>query len=203
MLRFENLKFKNQRTDYRYFGCLECCYTLGTFQESKRTKGPSFDNILRKDEYEDNKKYCNTCSFSENCERKNDIFNDSLDCEMGDFFVENEVTQQVIFYNEKLNSAVVFSVDSDSIANDWGFDSIEDLLWDIYNGVNSPYSEGYLEDITDIEEALNKKDNLMFIRYINSIEVDFNICPSYRSLKDRKIYTLYDIISILNEGEEV
>ena len=201
--KFDNLFYLGKKTGYRYMGSLECCYTMSSFQESKETKRQSIDNILRKEDYEDSSKYCKECEYSESCERKDDIFNESLNCEMGDFFIEKDVTQQIVYYNEKLNSAIVFSVDGDFVTGNWGFDTVEDLLWDVYNGVNSPYSEEYLKEDKEIEMAMTKKDNLMYIRYINSDVVDCNVCSSYRNLKDRKIYSLYDIVGILNEGEEV
>ena len=201
--KFDNLFYLGKKTGYRYLGSLECCYTLSSFREDKETGRQSIDNILRKDDYADNKKYCDKCSSNSYCKRKDDIFNQELECDVNEFFVERDVTQQIVFYNERLNSAVVFSVDGDFVCDNFGFNTVESLLWDIYNGVNSPYSEEYLQDDKEIEMALNKRDNLMYIRYLNSCDVDCNVCSSYRSLKDKKVYSLYDIVCVLNEGDEV
>ena len=55
-----------------------------------------------------------------------------------------------------------------------------------------------IEDFEEISEGLKLKDNLMYIRYINAEGyVDNDVIVSLCSLKDKKIYSIVDVINLL------
>ena len=203
--RMSNLYYKGKRTGYRYFGTLESCYTMSEFRpkhDSTEEYG-SIDNILRKEDYDDVNRPCENCKYSSNCDKKNNVFDEELSCKFGYFDnIVKDVIQKVVFYNEKLNSAVIFSVEGDFVCDNYGFETVEDLLDDIYDGVNSPYAEDSIDYFEEIGEGLELKDNLMYIRYINAeCQVDNDVVKTYCSLRDKKIYGIMDIITIFNSED--
>lgn len=204
--RMDNLYYKGKRTGYRYFGTLECCYTMSEFNPKPNSEEEygSIDNILRKEDYEDVTKPCKDCKYSSNCEKKNNVFDETLSCKLGNFEnIVKDITQKIVFYNEQLNSAVMFSVEGDFVCDNYGFETVEDLLDDIYDGVNSPYADDSIDYFEEIGEGLELRDNLMYIRYINAeCQVDNDVIKTYCSLKGKKIYGMMDIISIFNMDED-
>lgn len=195
--RTENLYHKGELTGYRYLGALETCRTLYEFEENDGST--CLDNVLKKDNYKKIQPddYCEECEYSSECKRKDNLMDDSLECKDESFFnLDKDMNQKVFYYNEQLNSAVVFSVDGDICCDRDYFDSVDNLLKDIYDGINSPYS--MIEDFEEISEGLKLKDNLMYIRYINAEGyVDNDVIVSLCSLKDKKIYSIVDVINLL------
>ena len=209
--RMENLFYKNEETGYRYLGALESCYTLFEFTTKEKEEEPYISscmaNILRRDEYEDlseGTKDCVECEYYSSCERKDYILDDRKPCLAENFYnLDKDINQKVVFYDEQLNSAVVFSVDADVCCGNEGFETINDLLDDIYDGINSPYSEYTLDSYEEIETALKLKNNLMYIRYANAEGyVDCDVVSTFRSLEGKKIHTIVDISCLLNKGDE-
>lgn len=203
--RIENLYYKGELTGYRYMGALETCRTLYEFEENDGSI--TLDNILKKDNYKkiQPNDYCEECGYFNECKRKDDLLDDSLECKDESFFdLDKDMNQKVFYYNEKLNSAVIFSVDGDICCDRDYFDSVDNLLRDIYEGVNSPYSKYLIDDFEEIAEGLKLKDNLMYIRYINAEGfVDNNVIVTLCSLEGKKIYSIVDLISILyKKGNE-
>ena len=162
--RLENLKFQGEKTGYRYMGSIESCYHLIAFTKKNDDGHKIIDNILCKDneEYVPIEEICNNCESKDECDVKDKIFDISSDyCdEFG--WVSRDIIQKVVYYDEKLNSAVVFVVNADYVVYNYGFENIVDLIDDIYTGVNSPYN--YMNENLDytFKADKNLKEALLF-----------------------------------------
>ena len=200
MNKFENLKINGTLTDYRYMGTIEEAQTIGIFYEYKDPKTSIMTNILEAENYMPPIEYCKEikCSKFANCPLKTEDIDKRVECTEFSM-LEKDIIQTVVYYNEKKNSAVVFEVLGNSLTEDMGFSTIEDLLDNIYSGVNSPFAI-LVEDkehINALFDLLNEKDNIVFFSYINTDFTDDFVDYHYRSFKGKKIKGIIDILKEL------
>ena len=195
--RFENLMVKGTDTGYRYMGTLEEAQTLGILYDKGDLERRLCGNILEKDSYAEPILHCKAigCEKISDCTLKTDVFDKRVECEEFDT-LEKEVIQTVVYYNELINSAVVFEVLGDFCVGNHGFDNINELIDDIYSSSNSPFVM-ITEDKVSFNKfmkALESENNLVYFSYINSDFTDDDVDYYYRSLKGKKIRTIVDIL---------
>lgn len=195
--RFENLMVKGTDTGYRYMGTLEEAQTLGILYDKGNLDRRICTNILEKDSYAEPILHCKAigCEKISDCTLKTDVFDKRVECEEFDT-LEKEVIQTVVYYNELINSAVVFEVVGDFCVGNHGFDTINELIEDIYSSDNSPFAmtTEHKSSLDEFMEVLEKNNNLVFFSYLNSDFTDDDVDYYYRSLKGKKIRTIVDIL---------
>lgn len=209
--RMDNLMFKDKVLNYLYMGSMEDCQHLKTFL----TKDGSFveANMLTK-----SLDIIPTDVVCEKCDSNVFIRDEDYewclstcreDCEL---FYEpnNEIIQKVVYYNPKLNSAVVFEMWGDYICEYYGEETVIDLINDIHNSVNSAYNLAEEEESLGVKvlEYFNTNDSVTVISYINGeimgadielyrgclkmvdIENQIDIIQSYKGKKSEFCYHL-------------
>lgn len=206
MKRFENFKVNGKDTGYRYMGVLENCETLGAFH-SKDDCGTSYRRTILDDSpyYEFGEKdYLDTpiehcskieCKHFDKCELKGKDFDTLSECPMDEFPLDLGVVQYVVYYNEKLNSAIVFEVHGDYCEDNYGFDNISDIINDIYFSNNSTYR--FFRADFSFEVAMETKNNIILTSYSNENEDMEWVNLNYASLEGKRVLGIMDILNTL------
>lgn len=198
--RFENLKFMGEDTGYRYFGAVEEASTVGTFYESEDTLDSVTTSILNAADYVDVNEHCKgiECESFDTCTYRKGSIDENAECEIYGP-LDKDINQIVVYYNEEINSAVVFEVSGECLVQNYGFKCIDDLIDDILTGGVSPYanhfdSEGLIEDFKKVLEIPN---NVIYFWYLNTEDSDTFIDCVYRSLKGKRVRSIIDILKEL------
>lgn len=198
--RFENLKFMGEDTGYRYFGAVEKADTVGTFYESEDTLDSVTTNILNAADYVDVNEHCKgiECESFDTCEFRKGSIDENAECEIYGP-LDKDITQAVVYYNEKINSAIVFEVSGECLVENYGFNCIDDLIDDILTGENSPYANCFDEDkiIENFKKVLEIPNNLVYFWHINIDCSDNFVDCHYRGLKGKRIHSIVDILKEL------
>ncbi len=186
--RLNNLKINGEYTDFLYMGAVESTLHNAWLSDDEGCKelGRLFDV--------DKSMRCNPCGKCVDF----DICDDKVSDRDGGFIVEPDIVQDIVYYNHKSNSAVIFSVYIDSAEEHFGFETVSDLIDDIYNGGNSVFSE--LSEDVDFAKALFEKDNIVYVHYsygdiINDI---YHLDLHHGSLKDVNVRSMIDILMAVN-----
>lgn len=186
--RLNNLKINGEYSDFLYMGTMESTYHNAWLSDEDGCKdlGRLFD--IEKSER------VNPCAKCKNF----DICDDKVSDRDGGFIVEPDIVQDIVYYNYKCNSAVIFSVYIDSAEEHFGFEKVSDLIDEIYSGGNSVFME--LSEDVDFAKALFEKDNIVYVHYSygNVINDIYHLDLHHGSLKGVDVRSMIDILMAVN-----
>lgn len=209
MKRFENFKVNGKETAYRYMGTFEDVETISAFYSKEDIGASYYRSILDTKPYEEwgkNRDYLATpiehckginCKYFAECQVKDKGFDALNNCVMGEYPMDKRVTQYVVYYNELINSAIVFMIHPDYYVDDYGLENISDIVDDIYMSDKSTYR--FFQSDFSFEVAMEKENNVICTSYSNSDggeDMEW-VSLNYRSLEGKKIMGIIDILKVL------
>lgn len=188
--RLNNLKINGEFTDFLYMGAMESTLHNAWLKDNEGCK-----NLGRLFDAEKSERInpCSKCADFDICDDKVS----DLD---GGFIVEPDILQDVVYYNHKFNSAIIFSIYTDSTDGEFGFETVADLIEEIYEGFSSPFPYLTEEQTTDFVKAIYERDNIVYVHYScgNVVNDIYHLDLHFGSLKDVNVKSMIDILKVVN-----
>ena len=188
--RLENLKINGEKTDFLYMGAIESALHNAWSKDEKGCK--SIERLFEMDKSA-RMNPCIQCEEFDYCEEK------VPDCH-GGFLVEPDIVQEVVYYNYKYNSAIVFSIYTDSDDGDYTCETVVDFINQIYTGFDSPFEYLTEKESSDFIKAIYENDNVVYVHYSrgNVANDIYDINLHIASLKDIDVKNIMDILKVID-----
>lgn len=186
--RLENLKYKGVETGFIYMGSID----------ENRMQNEYYEII--NEAVQSGKLGVGKTNYTE--QELNEFFEENQEDDCGIL----DVMQKVVYYNPVINTSIIFEVIGDVCCHNYGHFNINDLIKDIYEGVNSLYADiqesgGKIEE--DLKGYLSEKDSVVTIEYIDG-EVVWCDMRIYKGvLKDVEIRELLDVFYSIKDKTSV
>lgn len=188
--RLNNLKINGEFTDFLYMGAIESALHNAWLKDNEGCK-----NLGRLFDVEKSERV-NPCSHCEDF----DICDDKVSDRDGGFIVEPDILQDIVYYNHKFNSAIIFSIYTDSSDGEFGFETVSDIIDEIYDGISSPFPNLTEKETTDFIKAIYEKDNIVYVHYScgNVVNDIYHLDLHFGSLKDVNVKSMIDVLKVVN-----